>query len=202
MTLKIAVCASGNGSNLQAIIDACAMKNFPAEIVCVISNKVDAYALERAKKAHIPSYAILPKDFEDRLAFEKALHAKMKEYNVDLICFAGFLWLVGAWFCEQWPNKILNMHPSLLPAFKGLHAPRQALERGVKIAGCTVHYVVEEMDEGAILAQTTVPVYSNDTEETLKMRIHYAEHQTFPYVIRAVAENRITWKGNNAYISS
>lgn len=200
--MKIAVFVSGNGSNLQAIIDACKDPSYPVEIACVISNKPQAFGLTRAKDAGIPTHVLEPKDYEDRLSFEKAIHETLQPYNLELLCLAGFLWLLGGWFIDQWPNKIINLHPSLLPSFKGLRAPKQAVEKGVKIAGCTVHYVVEEMDEGAILAQATVPVFPDDTGDTLAARItKEAEHPTLVRVIKAIAEDKIFWKENLAYIA-
>lgn len=193
--LKVGVLISGRGSNLQALIDACADKNFPAEIVAVISNKADAFGLERAKKAGIPTAAISHKDHSSRESFDAALHAKLKEMGAEFVCLAGFMRILTSGFVEQWPNKMINIHPSLLPSFKGAHSHRDALAAGVKIHGCTVHFVVPEMDSGPIIVQAAVSVLDGDTEDLLAERVLNMEHVAYPYALKAIAEGRVSVNG-------
>lgn len=190
MPLKVGVLISGRGSNLQALIDACATPNFPAKIVAVLSNKPDAYGLERAKKANIPTAIIPHRDYPTREAFDRAMDAKLREMDVEFVCLAGFMRLVTPWFVSQWREKIINIHPSLLPDFKGAHSHRDALAAGAKIHGCTVHYVTEEMDAGPIIAQASVPVLAGDTEETLAARVLEKEHVLYPQALKMIAENK------------
>ena len=189
--LKIAVLISGNGSNLQALIDACATPDFPAQIVCVISNKANAYGLERAHKAGIPTQIISHRDYADRQAFDAALNAVLEEHQVQLICLAGFMRILTAWFTELWRDRLVNIHPSLLPAFPGLHTHQQAIEYGAKLTGCTIHFVRAEMDHGPIILQAAVPIFSDDSEEMLAARVLQAEHQAYPTALRMIAENRV-----------
>ena len=186
--LPIAVLISGNGSNLQALIDACAEESFPARIVMVLSNKSNAYGLVRASEAGIPTHIISHKDFPTREAFDRAMDAVLVESGATLVCMAGFMRLLTAWFVERWHNKLINIHPSLLPSFKGLHAQQQALDAGVKVAGCTVHFVRPEMDSGPIIIQGSVTVHPDDTEDTLAARILIVEHQCYPQAVRMIAE--------------
>jgi phosphoribosylglycinamide formyltransferase-1 len=188
MPLSTAILISGNGSNLQALIDQCHVPSeCPVSIALVISNKADAYGLERAKKAGIPTLVINHKDYENREAFDRAMDAALNAANIEFICMAGFMRLLTPWFVERWQGKLLNIHPSLLPLFKGLHAQKQALDAGVKVSGCTVHQVTAEMDAGPIVAQAVVPVLENDTEDTLTQRIHQAEHVIYPKALKHVA---------------
>lgn len=188
MKKPIAVLISGSGSNLQALIDACAQPDFPARIVLVLSNKEDAYGLTRAREASLPTHIIRHKDFPDRQAFDAALHEAILHSGAELVCLAGFMRLLTPGFVNQWPSKMLNIHPSLLPLFKGMHTHAQALEAGVKIHGCTVHYVVPEMDAGPIIAQAAVPVLAGDTADSLGARVLKAEHSIYPMALRHVIE--------------
>lgn len=188
--LKAAVLISGRGTNLQALIDACAEPDFPAEIIRVISNVDGAYGLERAEKAGIPTTVIDHRGFDDRPAFEAEINRVLEACGAELICLAGFMRLVTAGFVETWRDRLINIHPSLLPAFKGLDTHQRALDAGVKITGCTVHFVRADMDAGPIIAQAAVPVLPGDDETTLAARILEQEHVIFPLALRLIAEGR------------
>ena len=185
--LKVGVLISGRGSNLQALIDACAKPDFPAKIVGVISNKAEAYGLERAQKANIPTAFISHKNYASREEFDRAVNAQLLKMGVEFVCLAGFMRLISPWFVAQWPNKMINIHPSLLPAFKGAHSHRDALAAGAKTHGCTVHYVTDEMDAGPIIAQASVPVLAGDTEDTLAARVLEQEHILYPEALKKIA---------------
>lgn len=191
MKHPIAVLISGSGSNLQALIDACAAPEFPAKIVLVISNKPDAYGVERAKRANIPTHIIRNQDFQNREAFDTALHNAIIAASAEYVCLAGFMRLLTPQFVEKWHGKILNIHPALLPAFKGLHTHAQAIAAGVKIHGCTVHHVIAEMDAGPIIAQAAVPILAGDTEETLGARVLAAEHVIYPLALQKVIAGKL-----------
>lgn len=178
--IRTAVLISGSGSNLQALIDAAADPAWPAEIALVVSNKADAYGLTRAEEAGIATAVVNHRDYDSREDFDAALDATLREAGIELICLAGFMRILTREFTEAWKGWMLNIHPSLLPSFRGIHAQRQALEAGVKISGCTVHLVTPELDDGPILGQAAVPVKDGDTEETLSARILKAEHQLYP----------------------
>lgn len=184
---RVAVLISGNGTNLQALIDAAKAAGFPAEISVVISNKAEAYGLTRAKNAGIPALFVDHKAHASREAFDAALHGILEQYNIDIVCLAGFMRLLSAAFVNRWQGKMLNIHPSLLPAFKGAHAVRDALAAGAKETGCTVHLVTEEVDSGPALLQAKVPILPGDTEETLLERIHAEEHRIYPLALEALA---------------
>lgn len=186
--IKTAVLISGSGSNLQALIDACAAPDFPAEIVRVISNKADAYGLARAQTAGIATHVIAHGDYPNREAFDAALHAALIACDAHVVCLAGFMRLLTPGFVEKWHGRMLNIHPSLLPAYKGLHTHRRALEAGEKEAGCTVHFVVPEMDAGPVIAQARVPIAPEDTEHTLAARVLEQEHTLYPHALKKVAE--------------
>jgi phosphoribosylglycinamide formyltransferase-1 len=189
--LKVAVLISGRGTNLQALIDACADPAFPAEIVRVLSNKERAYGLERAEKAGISAGVIDHRGFDDRPAFEKAIDADLREHGTELICLAGFMRLLTAGFVDAWRDRLINIHPSLLPSFKGLDTHQRALDAGVRITGCTVHFVRADMDAGPIIAQAAVPILPGDDEDTLAARILEQEHVIFPLALRLFAEGRL-----------
>jgi phosphoribosylglycinamide formyltransferase-1 len=189
--LKLGVLISGRGSNLQALMDAAEDPEFPAEIVLVISNRMDAAGLERAASAGIPARTIPHNQFPDRQAFDAALDRALIEGGVELVCLAGFMRLLTAEFAERWRDRLINIHPSLLPAFKGPHPHAEALAAGVKVSGCTVHFVRPEMDSGPIIVQATVPVQDDDNEETLAARILTAEHTAYPLAVRLIAEGRV-----------
>jgi phosphoribosylglycinamide formyltransferase-1 len=183
---RVAVLISGFGSNLQALIDACAASNYPAQIVLVISNKPDAYGLERAKKAGIKNISINHKNFASREEFDAKLTLELEKEKVDIICLAGFMRLLTASFINRWQGKIINIHPSLLPAFKGVDAIRQAFDYGVKITGVSVHYVVQEMDSGEIILQKPIAIGSRETLEQLEKKVHRLEHSLYPKALLLV----------------
>ncbi len=189
--LKLGVLISGRGSNLKALIDAAADPDYPAEIVLVISNRADAGGLAHAEAAGIPTRVILHKQFADRDSFDAALDAALAEADVELVCLAGFMRLLSAGFAERWCDRLINIHPSLLPAFKGLDSHAQALATGVKFSGCTVHFVRAEMDSGPIIVQAAVPVLDHDTEDSLAARILKAEHRSYSLAVRLIAEGRV-----------
>lgn len=193
-TLKLGVQISGRGSNLQALIDACADKNFPAEIVLVISNIADAEGLAKAKAAGIATQTIPHKNYPSREAFEAALHDAHTKAGVELICNAGFMRIMSPYLIGRWQGRMINIHPSLLPAFPGLHTHQRALESGALFSGCTVHYVEEVVDAGAIIIQAAVPVMPNDSEVTLAARVLSYEHKAYPAAVRMIAEGRIIYK--------
>lgn len=189
--MKIAVLISGRGSNLQALIDACAADDFPAEIALVLSNKADALGLERAQKAGIATKTLSHKDFTDREAFDTAMSAAIEAAGAEFVCLAGYMRLLSDAFVRTWRDKLINIHPSLLPAFKGLHVHEQALEAGVRFSGCTVHFVRPAMDEGPIIAQAVVAVLPGDTPDDLAARILEQEHVLYPLALRLIGEGRV-----------
>ncbi len=189
---------SGRGSNLQALIDACSSPDFPAQISLVISNVADAGGLARAADAAIPSATIAHGDFDSREAFDKAVDAKLREAGIEFVCLAGFMRLLSASFTRSWEGKIVNIHPSLLPAFKGLNVHEQALAASERVSGCTVHYVVPELDSGPTILQEEVPVEPNDTPATLAARVLEAEHRIYPAALRMVAEKRVRLENGSA----
>lgn len=180
---RVAVLVSGNGSNLQALIDAAKSPDYPAEIVLVLSNKAGAYALQRAKAAGIATATISHRDYETREAFDRAMDAALKTHAVEFLCLAGFMRILSPWFTHAWAGKAINIHPSLLPAYKGTDTHKRVLEAGEKMHGCTVHWVTEELDSGAILGQATLEVLASDTPETLQQRVHALEHGLYPKVL-------------------
>ena len=188
MKKRVAILISGRGSNMTALIEAAKAKDYPAEIALVVSNRPDAAGLDRARSCGIPTAVIDHTTFGgDRETFEQALDQELREQRIDLVCLAGFMRLLTPWFVNRWSGRMLNIHPSLLPQFKGLHTHRRALEAGVKRHGATVHFVVPEMDAGPIVIQDSVAVHENDTEETLAARVLELEHQIYPRALRAVA---------------
>jgi phosphoribosylglycinamide formyltransferase-1 len=198
--MKLAVLISGRGSNLQALIDACAGPDFPAEIVLVLSNKQDAFGLERAKKAGIATEILNHKNFTDRDSFDAAMSELIEASGAELVCLAGFMRLLSDEFVRRWRNKLINIHPSLLPAYKGLHVHERMIEEGARFAGCTVHFVRPAMDEGPIIAQAVVPVLPVDTADTLAARILEQEHILYPLAVRLIAEGRVRVSGEVARI--
>lgn len=190
--LKLGVLISGRGSNLQALIEACAAADYPAEIILVISNRPGVQGLERARAAEIPTRVIEHTAYDDRESFDRDIDAALRDAGVELICLAGFMRLLSAWLVGQWPDRVVNIHPSLLPAFKGTDSHAQALAAGVEVSGCTVHFVVPEMDAGPTILQAEVPVLPGDDEDSLAARVLTAEHQCYPQAVRLIAENRVT----------
>ena len=195
MRKHVGVLISGRGSNLQALIEACKVPNYPAKIVLVVSNVAGAQGLLRAEAALIPGLTIDHKDFASREAFDAALDAALAEAGVELLCNAGFMRLHTGGFVDRWRDRHLNIHPSLLPAFKGLHPHSRVLDEGAKISGCTVHFVRSEMDTGPIVAQAAVPVLTGDTPDTLAARVLQAEHRLYPHALRLVASGAVWVEG-------
>ncbi len=191
MKLRLGVLISGRGSNLQALIDAAADPSFPAEIALVISNRADAGGLARAEAAGIATKIIPHNDFQTREDFDSALTEALRAAGVGLVCLAGFMRLLTAGFAKDWHDRLINIHPSLLPAFKGLNSHAQALAAGVRFSGCTVHFVRPEMDAGPIILQAAVPVHDGDDEDRLAARILTAEHRCYPLAVKLIAEGRI-----------
>jgi phosphoribosylglycinamide formyltransferase-1 len=194
---RVGILISGRGSNLQALIDAAKDPDYPAEIALVISNVPDVQGLARAEDAGIPTRVVNHKDFASRPDFEAVLEAALHEARVELLCNAGFMRLLTEGFVTRWLNRHLNIHPSLLPAFKGLHTHARVLESGATISGCTVHFVRAAMDEGPIVAQAAVPVEAGDTEETLAARVLAAEHRLYPHALRLVAAGKVRVEGEH-----
>jgi phosphoribosylglycinamide formyltransferase-1 len=190
---RVAVLISGRGSNMAALIDAAKRPDYPADIVLVVSNVPDAGGLAIAAAAGIATTSVDHRQFgKDRAAFDRALQNELLTHRIELVCLAGFMRLLTPWFVEQWPQRMLNVHPALLPAFKGLDTHRRALEAGVKLHGATVHFVVPEMDAGPIIAQGAVAVRADDTEATLAARVLAVEHRIYPQALALVAEGRVS----------
>src|SRR3984957_5827340 len=197
MKRRVAILISGRGSNMAALIEAASANDFPAEIVVVISNRGDAGGLEKAKASGIPALVIESKPFGgDRAAFEAALEPALEQFKVDLICLGGFMRLFTAEFVRRWHGRMLNIHPSLLPAFPGLDPHGQALRAGVKISGATVHFVIPETDAGPILMQGAVAVCDDDTPDALAARILEIEHRIYPEALRLVAGGKVRLEGS------
>jgi len=198
--IDVAVLISGSGTNLQALIDNCARDDFPARIVLVISNNPDAKGLERAEKAGIPTKVINHRDYPDREIYDDQLDEALKEYDAKLICLAGFMRILDARFVNRWRNRILNIHPSLLPSFKGLHTHERAIEAGVRFTGCTVHFVNPELDDGPIITQAVVAIDSDESADNLAARVLSQEHIIYPQALKLVAEGRVRVVGNKVTI--
>jgi phosphoribosylglycinamide formyltransferase-1 len=200
VTLAVGVLASGRGSNLQAILDACATPGFPAGVAVVISDRERAAALERARAAGVEALWVNPKDFGDREAYDRALVHALQGRSVQLVCHAGWMRILSPGYVRAFAGRALNIHPSLLPAFPGLHPQRQVLDYGAKISGATVHFLDEGVDTGPIVLQAAVPVEPADTEETLAARILVEEHRLYPAAIRLFAEGRLRIEGRRVIV--
>jgi phosphoribosylglycinamide formyltransferase-1 len=196
---KIAIFSSGNGSNFEAIVKA---KIPNVEVSFLLCNVKDAYVIERAKNLSIETIFISHKDFDSRKAFEVEIISQMKDYDIELIVLAGFKRILSPFFTSHYEKKVINLHPSLLPAFTGLHAPRQAVDYGVKFSGCTVHYVDEGIDTGPIITQGLVEIHDNDTEETLIEKIHLKEHEILPKAIKLISEDKCVLEGRRVTIKT
>jgi phosphoribosylglycinamide formyltransferase-1 len=189
---RVAVLISGRGSNMAALVDAAKDKNYPAEIALVLSNRADAGGLLVAQAADITTAVVEHTQFgKDRAAFEQALQATLEKHHIEIVCLAGFMRLLTADFVGRWQGRMLNIHPALLPAFKGLDTHKRALEADAKVHGATVHFVVPEMDSGPIIAQGAVNVQPGDTEEALAVRVLKVEHRIYPLALQYVAEGRV-----------
>ncbi len=199
-TLKIGVLASGRGSNFQAIIDATEAGRIRARIQLLVTDNPEAFSIERAKKHGIEHVVMRPKDYGSRDEYFRNIGAELKKQGVDLVILAGFMRIVGKPLLDAYPNRVMNIHPALLPSFPGLHGQKQANDYGVKMSGCTVHFVDEGMDTGPVIIQAAVPVKDDDTEETLSERILRLEHKIFPEAIRLFSEGRIEVDGRKVRI--
>lgn len=188
--LKVGVLISGRGSNLQALLDAAQHPDYPADIEIVLSNKAGAQGLERARKANVHAAFIDHTLYSEREDFERVLDERLREAGVEFVCLAGFMRILTPWFVDKWKDRLINIHPSLLPAFKGVHTHERALEQGVRLHGATVHYVRPEMDDGPIIGQAAIPVLPDDTPDTLAERILTVEHKLYPACLKLVAEGR------------
>ena len=201
MSKKIGVVVSGRGSNLQSIIDHIAEGKLNVEIAVVVSDHKEAFALERAAKAGIPTAVVERKGCKDKAEFEDKIDAALREAGAEVVVLAGFMRILTGHFISRWEHKIINIHPALLPSFKGLDAQGQAVDYGVKVAGCTVHFVDEGTDTGPIILQKVVPVLDDDTEETLAARILKEEHKALPKAIQLWADGKLTIKGRKVYVA-
>lgn len=190
--IRVAILISGRGSNMKALIDVCKLPDFPAEIVLVVSNKVDAEGLQYAKVNHIPTKIIESRNFSKdeigRTQYDKLIFDEITTNNIDLICLAGFMRILSKWFVENLANKIINIHPSLLPSFKGANAVFDALNAGVKISGCTTHFVTEKMDDGPIIMQSSVDVSEEDDLNSLSQKILIQEHKIYPETLKIISK--------------
>jgi len=198
--IRIAVLASGSGTNLEAIARAAESGEIPVEISLVLSDNPQAYALVRAEKHNIPTKCFLISDFPSREAFDKAIADELSAAGVELVVLAGYMKLVGGEILSRFKNRIMNIHPALLPSFPGTHGVRDALEYGVKVSGVTVHFVDEGLDTGPIILQEAVPVYDGDDEETLHQRIHQVEYRLYPLAIKLFAQGRLKVEGGRVRI--
>ncbi|MBX3302629.1 MAG: phosphoribosylglycinamide formyltransferase [Nitrospira sp.] len=204
--MRVAVLASGRGSNLQAVIDTIEAGQVPAQIVCVISNKRDAVALERARKHGLKDLFVDPRPFagrpDSREAYDHALLEILQQYEVELVLLAGYMKIVTAVLVNAYANRMMNIHPSLLPSFPGLDVQKKAIDWGCKLAGCTVHFVTEGVDEGPIIIQAAVPILDDDTPETLAARILVQEHKIYPRAVQLFAEGRLQVDGRRVLIDA
>lgn len=198
--IRIGALVSGSGTNLQSIMDACESSAVDAEVVVVISNVEGAYALERARKKSIPTEVVPHGDYPDRDAYDRELVRILRSHRVDLVVLAGFMRVLTPGFLEEFPERVMNIHPALLPSFPGLGVRLKAIEYGVRFSGCTVHFVDAGVDTGPIIIQAVVPVYPDDTEEELKDRILALEHKIYPKAIQLFAQGRLTVRGRKVFI--
>ena len=194
--LKLGILVSGRGSNMRALVKACRDARFPARVAIVISNRPDAAGLKFAAKAGIPTAVVDHKAFADRDSFERALHKTLKDAGVELLCLAGFMRLLNTGFVNRWRYRLVNVHPSLLPAFKGLHTHERVLEAGARFTGCTVHFVRPEIDDGPIIIQAAIRVLPGDTPARLAARVLKYEHRIYPEAVRLIAKGQARVAGN------
>ncbi|MGR0305001.1 phosphoribosylglycinamide formyltransferase [Acinetobacter beijerinckii] len=199
--MRIAVLVSGNGSNLQALIDAQIGKQLSGQIIGVLSNKADAYALQRAEKADIATAVISHKDYPNRESFDDAMHQQLLAWEVDLVILAGFMRILTPNFVSQWQGKMLNIHPSLLPYYKGVNTHQRVLNTGDRFHGCTVHFVTAELDAGQSIAQSVIQVTLHDNVKSLAQRVHELEHFIYPQVAEWLCNGQLTWQNGQAYFN-
>ena len=198
--MKLGVLISGRGSNLQALMAACAQDDYPAEIALVVSNQPQAAGLERAQSAGLATAAFDHRDFAERQDFEAEVDASLRGAGVELVCLAGFMRLLTADFLGRWPDRVINIHPSLLPAFPGIHVHQQVIASGARFSGCTVHFVRPEVDAGPIIMQSLVPLRPGDDADALAARVLATEHQFYPKAVMWIAEGRVRIKGNTVEV--
>jgi phosphoribosylglycinamide formyltransferase-1 len=199
--LKVGILISGRGSNMAALIKAAQASDYPAEIACVVSNKADAGGLAIAADAGVPTVVIPHRGYPDREGFDREVSAALEKHGVGLVVLAGFMRIFSSWFPSHWAGRLINIHPSLLPNFRGLHVQQQALDAGVRVSGCTVHFVTPDLDAGPIIAQAAVPVLQDDTEETLTARILRQEHLLYPAVVRWFGEGRVSTSASGGKVA-
>ncbi len=200
--LKLGILISGRGSNMRSLIHACAKGLVDADVRLVLSNEATAEGLAHARSCGIATSVVCHRDFADRAAFDAGLHDALANSGVDFVCLAGFMRLLTPGFINKWRNRMINIHPSLLPAFPGLHTHRRVLAAGVKLSGCTVHFVRPETDTGPIVAQAAVPVLPGDDEERLAARVLMAEHRLYPLALRLIAQGRVHVEGERAIVDA
>lgn len=198
---RTAILISGRGSNMQSLIDAAAAPDFPAQIALVFANKPEAAGLTFAAEHGIPTKAVSHKDYASREAFDAEIDKALEDAGIEIVCLAGFMRILSEGFTRKWQGRMLNIHPSLLPSFKGAHAHELAIEAGVRISGCTVHFAVAELDSGPIILQAAVPVDLQDTPDTLAARILTAEHRIYPQALSLLASGKVRLDGNKAVFS-
>lgn len=196
---NVAIFISGTGSNMQALIEASLSENYPAQICCVISDVATAKGLETANNYGIKNHFIDPKSYKSKVEYEKALNVLLSDKQIDFVCLAGFMRLFSSYMCNFWEGKMINIHPSLLPAFKGLNTHQRALDMGVAFSGCTIHYVSSEMDSGKIIAQAAVPVYNDDNVDSLAKRVQSAEHILYPKILQMICEAETKFERHSFY---
>ncbi|TCU22995.1 phosphoribosylglycinamide formyltransferase-1 [Rhizobium azibense] len=195
---RVVVFISGGGSNMMALVAAAKAPDFPAEIVGVISDKADAGGLSKAAAQGISTFAFVRKDYDSKEAHEATIFKALDRLSPDILCLAGYMRLLSAKFIQRYEGRMINIHPSLLPLFPGLHTHQRAIDAGMRIAGCTVHFVTEGMDEGPVIGQAAVPVLSSDTAEALAARVLTVEHQLYPQALRLLAEGKVRMEGGRA----
>jgi phosphoribosylglycinamide formyltransferase-1 len=200
MSSRIVVLISGSGTNLQAIIDACTSKDYPGEIVGVISNKADAYGLTRAKDANISVLALSHKDFNSREEYDQELVKKIDSYSPDIIILAGFMRILTPNFVQHFQGKLVNIHPSLLPKYQGLNTHQRAIDAGDEVHGVSVHFVTEELDGGPVILQAKVPIFEGDTSDDLAARVHEQEHRIYPLVVKWLCDKRLSMQNEQAIL--
>lgn len=199
---RIVVLISGSGSNLQAIIDACQQQRINGSLAAVFSNKASAYGLVRAQEAGIPAHALSPQAFADREAFDRALMAEIDAFTPDVVVLAGYMRILSPAFVQHYAGKMLNIHPSLLPRYPGLHTHRQAIDNGDEEHGTSVHFVTEELDGGPVILQARVPIFADDSEEEVMARVQHQEHAIYPLVINWLVEGRLAMRDNAAWLDN
>lgn len=195
--LKVAIFISGRGSNMRSIMDACAQDDYPAQICLVLSNRPNAGGIDLAKSAGIPTEIVDHKDFETREDFEDEMSERLENYDIDLIVLAGFMRILTASFVEKWPDQMINIHPSLLPDYKGLDTHARAIADGKTEGGCTVHFVTPDLDSGPNILQRRVPIHADDTADTLAARVLIQEHEIYPEAIKIIASSKIAADAEN-----